>query len=69
MVLLNLIIQMLVVFSTNKKMSGMKMLKEAMITLFFLRPAVDAYRVCTNHKVDEDHGVDSLNMMIVNKCI
>ena len=67
MVLLNLFVQMLIVVAANKITSKRKMLKEAMITLFFLRPAVDAYRVCTNHK-STDNGVGSLDMMMFNKC-
>jgi len=47
-------------------MTWRKMLKEAMIALFFLRPAVDAYRVCTNHK-DDEHVIDPLSLMIINK--
>jgi len=67
MVLLNLFIQTLIVYGTNKKTSGKKVLKEVMITLFFLRPAVNAYRVCTNH-TDGDSTVESLDFMILNKC-
>jgi len=43
-------------------------LKEVLITLSFLCPAVDAYRVSTNHE-DEDATVDSLNEMVANKGI
>ena len=43
-------------------------LKELLICLFFLRPAVDAYRVSTNHE-DEGATVDSLSEMMFNRCI
>ena len=36
-----------------------------MISFLFLRPAVDAYRVSTNHE-DEGATVDSLSEMIAN---
>jgi len=37
-----------------------------MICLLFLRPAVDAFRVSTNHE-DDDSTVDSLTEMMMNK--
>ena len=43
-------------------------MKEALYTLFFLRPAVDAYRVSTSHE-DEDATIDPLSEIILNKCI
>ena len=66
MVVTNILIQMSIVHAQNKKTSARKMLMEAMISLSFLRPAVDAYRVCMNHK-DSDSAVDSLDLMIFNK--
>ena len=48
-----------------KKSWGVK-LREYLITLLFLRPAVDAYRISTNH-VDDECGVDPLTEMIYNK--
>jgi len=39
-----------------QKKSWVSRLKEVMICLLFLRPAVDAYRVSTNHKDEEDRG-------------
>ena len=66
MVLLNLFFQLLVVHGMNKNTSKRKMLKEVMITLLFLRPAVDACRVCTNHK-STYNGIDALEIMIINK--
>ena len=43
-------------------------MKEVLITLFFLRPAVDAYRVSTNYE-DEDASIGALQEMMVNKAI
>jgi len=60
----------------SKKKSVAVIFKEALICLFFLRPAVDAYRVSTNHEdayrvstnhEDEEAAVDPLTEMIVNK--
>jgi len=41
-------------------------LREAIICLSFLRPAVDAYRVSTSHE-DEDISTDTLSEMLMNK--
>jgi len=49
----------------SKKSFGGK-LYEACITLFFLRPAVDAYRISTNH-VDADAIFDPMAQAICNK--
>ena len=43
-------------------------MKELLITFTFLRPAVDAYRVSTNH-VDEDSKVDTLTETIMSKVV
>ena len=40
--------------------------KEALISLFFLRPAVDAYRVSTIHE-DDGTTIDPLSEMMLNK--
>jgi len=58
-----------VFFAANKMTSKRKMLKEAIITLFFLRPAVDAHRVCTNYNDDEHNVVGTLDLMLMNKGI
>jgi len=58
-------VQLLIVLvQYAKKSTGVK-LREAMISLLFLRPVVDAYRVSTN---DTDDGitVDRLSELIVN---
>jgi len=62
----NLGIQLLCVFSICKNKSWGFKLKEALITLLFLRPAVDAYRVTSNHQ-DDEIIMDSLGEMVVNK--
>ena len=42
--------------------------RELLICLFFLRPAVDAYRVSTHH-IDSEATFDTLNEMMSNKAI
>ena len=66
MITANLVLQLLCVIAQYKKKSLAKKLKDVLICIFFLRPAVDAYRVSTNHE-DEGATVDSLTEMIVNK--
>ena len=43
-------------------------LKEVLVCLFFLRPAMDAYRVSTNHE-DDGATVDSLTEIMFNKVV
>jgi len=66
MLLGNLFVQLVVVYTQYKKKSWLVIGKEALITMTFLRPAVDAYRVSTNHQ-DEEANMDQLSEMIVNK--
>ena len=58
--------QLGVVFCTYQKKSEAVKIKEALITLFFLRPAVDAYRVSTNHE-DNETTLDTLTEIVLNK--
>jgi len=55
------------VFGQYKKKSNTVQIKELLISLFFLRPAVDAYRVSKNHK-DDELTMSSLSELILNKC-
>ena len=66
MVATNTGIQILLVLAQYKKKSWGVKVKEALICLLFLRPAVDAYRVSTNHK-DSEATIDPLIEMIINK--
>jgi len=68
MITTNLAMQVIFVLAQYKKKSLAVKLREVLICLFFLRPAVDAYRVSTNHE-DADATVDSLVEMITNKAI
>ena len=58
--------QLLVVIAVYQKKSVAVKLREALISFLFLRPAVDAYRVSTNHQ-DDGAKIDSLSEMVVNK--
>ena len=62
----NMGIQIIVVLAQSKKKSWKVKVKEVLISLFFLRPIVDAYRVSTN-KEDSESTVEPLMEMIVNK--
>ena len=66
MITINMAIQLLLVLAQYKKKSWQVKAKEMLISLFFLRPAVDAFRVSTNHK-DEETAIDPLTEMISNK--
>ena len=68
MITTNLVMQIMCVLGQYKKKSLVVKLREVLIVLFFLRPAVDAYRVSTNHE-DDEATVDSLNEMMFNKGI
>ena len=67
MLSINMLIQLvLVMVAYARKSLGVK-LREILITLSFLRPTVDAYRISTNHE-DDEITMDPLNEMIGNRC-
>ena len=66
MVSTNTAIQIMLVLAQYRKKSWHVKMKEALICMFFLRPAVDAYRVSTNYK-DNESTIDPLAEMIFNK--
>ena len=66
MISTNLFFQILVVFIQYAKKSWRVKLREALICLFFLRPAVDAFRVATNQEDDDLFG-PPLQEAILNK--
>ena len=66
MIVTNMGIQILFVLGQYKKKSWQAKMKEVLICLFFLRPAVDAFRVSTNYK-DSETTIDPLVEMIANK--
>ena len=66
MIVTNMGFQIIGVLAQYKKKSWKVKVKEVLICLFFLRPAVDAYRVSTNYK-DSEATVDPLVEMIFNK--
>jgi len=67
MLLGNIIVQLFVVYVQYKRKSWSVIGKEVLITMTFLRPAVDAYRVSTNHD-DKEVSMDPLTEMMFNKC-
>jgi len=66
MLLGNIIFQLLVVYVQYIKKGWLVIGKEALITITFFRPAVDAYRVSTNYENDEA-SMDPLSEMAMNK--
>jgi len=58
--------QLLAGISQYQKKSVAVKVWEALITLFFMRPAVDAFRVATNHE-DDEATMDPLSQMFANK--
>ena len=66
MLLVNILIQLIGVIGQYRRKSWSVKVKEALITVLFLRPAVDAYRISTNQENDE-LTMDSLSEMICNK--
>ena len=66
MIATNMGIQIITVLGQYKKKSWGVKVKEVLICLFFLRPAVDAFRVSTNYK-DSDATLNPLAEMMWNK--
>jgi len=67
MISINMVCQILTVLGVYQKHPWQTKLKEILICLTFLRPAVDAYRVSTNHE-DKMAIADPLKEMMINKC-
>jgi len=68
MILGSITVQIFYIFVKFKKTNFLFKLKEAAITLLFLRPTVDAFRVCTNEG-DAEISVNPLMDMTINKGI
>ena len=66
MIATNMVLQIITVLGQYKKKSWGVKAKEVLICLFFLRPAVDAYRVSTNLEDDELLG-PPIHEMTLNK--
>jgi len=62
----NMVFQILTVLAIYQKHPWQTKVKEILICLTFLRPAVDAYRVSTNHE-DKMAIVNPLQEMMINK--
>ena len=68
MIVGNTVFQIIIMLATQQKKGWRGKLKEVLIAVFFLRPAVDAYRVSTNY-VDKHSAINSFDMLMVNKGI
>ena len=67
MIAFNFFCQLVYVIVNYLNKGATVLLKEVLISLLFLRPAVDAYRVSTNLE-DHDAPCDPLTWMMYNKC-
>jgi len=68
MIASNMFIQLVVVLAQNKKKGWKTLLKEWLITLLFMRPFVDAWRVHKKHE-DSETIINPLAEMLANKGI
>ena len=68
MICANVGVQSINVLIVYRKKSWTVKLTEILICITFLRPAVDAYRVSTNHQDDKIERYDPLVGMIYTKC-
>ena len=68
MISANVGVQCIIVLIVYRKKSWTVKLTEILICITFLRPAVDAYRVSTNHQDDKIERYDPLVGMIFTKC-
>jgi len=66
MIAANMAAQILVVIALYSKKSWQRKLYEVVITVTFLRPPVDAYRVSTN-QIDDELSVNPLSEMVSDK--
>ena len=69
MILGNILLQIIVVLGLYQRSGSRVMMRETLICLLFLRPAVDAYRVSSTSNDDTTVIADSLSELVVNKCI
>ena len=67
MVSMSMFCQLAIVMGNYARKSWGVKLRELLITLLFLRPAVDAYRISTNYE-DSETKDEPLTEMIFNKC-
>jgi len=66
MILTNLALQLITMIGNYRKKGFTEKLKEAFVTILFMRPIVDAYRVATNHE-DDKVNITRLSELMVNK--
>jgi len=66
MIIMNVLLQLVVTVTQNKKKSWAVIFRETLITMSFIRPAVDGYKVSLGHE-DEDNTFDVLSELMANK--
>ena len=68
MIVAGMVLQLVLVFAQNKK-TPLKMLKEMLIVMLGVKPAVDCYRVCAGHEMQQHHAVDPQTELVATKMI
>jgi len=68
MISFNTVFQLILVLVTYRKKGWRTVLKEGLVTLLFMRPFVDAWRVHNKHD-DSETNLDPLHTMLMNKGI
>jgi len=68
MISLNMFVQLIAVLGQNKKKGWKTLLREGLITMLFMRPFVDAWRVHNKYE-DSETTTEPLAEMIMNKGI
>ena len=58
-----------IVYLQNKKRGKLRILQESLYVLTFVKPAVDAYRVCSGEEAHKDDAFDSFMEMMLMKGI
>jgi len=66
MVVATTVLQLVVVFMQNRKKPWI-LAKEFLIVLTLLKPAVDAFRVGSDQKMEEHHVIDAKSMLVATK--
>lgn len=61
--------QCFMVFLQNKKRGKLRIVQESLYVMTFVKPAVDAYRVCSGEEASQDELLDPFVEMIIMKTI
>ena len=68
MVVTSLVLQLLIVFGQNKGKPRV-LVKETLVVLTAMKPALDAFRVASGHEMEEHHAIDAKTELVATKGI